>query len=362
MSLRIIAHLDMDAFFASVEEAMTPSFKGKPIVVGTEPNNGTARGVVSTANYKAREYGIHSAMPISFAWRLSEEAKNKGKEGVIFLPVDMELYSKVSQNILRIIKKYSDNVEQGSIDEFYFDLSFAKTLKKAESICQKIKKDIKNQERITCSVGLGSNKLVSKIAADTNKPDGMTIIEEKGVQDFLNVLDIEELPGIGPKTAEFFHKKNIKIIKDLSVFSKEELHEMLGKSGESIYYKSRGIDEDPIIEEREVKSIGEQVTFDANSLEAIYICEEFNKLSDSVFKKFVESGFRAFKNMTVTIRFSDFETKTSSKGFKDAITLGDKKKFELELLRLILPFLDRRSNPKSKSIRLIGVRIEKLAN
>ena len=137
---RIIAHLDMDAFFASVEEVTTPRFLGKPLVVGSEIIKGVGRGVVSTANYKARTYGIHSAMPITKAWQLSQEAKKQGKEEVIFLPVDFELYHKVSAHVLEIIQKYSDNVEQASVDEFYFDLSGAETFEKAENICQKIKK------------------------------------------------------------------------------------------------------------------------------------------------------------------------------------------------------------------------------
>ncbi|MEI7424707.1 MAG: DNA polymerase IV, partial [Candidatus Staskawiczbacteria bacterium] len=226
MSLRIIAHLDMDAFFASVEEAITPSFKGKPIVVGTEPDNGNARGVVSTANYKAREYGIHSAMPISIAWRLSEEAKKQGKEGVIFLPVDFELYNKSSRNILQIIKRYSDNIEQGSIDEFYFDLSFAKTFKKAEVICKKIKKEIKEKEKITCSVGIGPNKLIAKIAAGINKPDGMLLIKEKEILNFLNPMNVRALPGVGPKTSEAFYKQGINTVEDLNKRSQKELKAM----------------------------------------------------------------------------------------------------------------------------------------
>src|SRR5687768_14259639 len=120
---KIIGHLDMDAFFASVEEATTPSFKGKPIAVGAEPNGGRGRGVVSTANYKAREYGIKSALPISIAWKLSENAVAKGKEPVIFVPPDFELYSKVSNHVLEVIRKYSDHVEPASIDEFYFQVS-----------------------------------------------------------------------------------------------------------------------------------------------------------------------------------------------------------------------------------------------
>ncbi|MDP2741431.1 MAG: DNA polymerase IV [bacterium] len=361
MNKRIIAHLDMDTFFASVEEAITPGFKGKPIVVGTEPNGGKGRGVVSTANYKAREYGIHSAMPISIAWRLSEAAKKQGKEKVIFLPVDFELYDKVSENVLQIIRRYLNNVEQASIDEFYFDLSFTNSFKKAEDICKKIKEDIKKKEKITCSVGIAPNKLIAKIAAGIKKPNGMFLVQEKNVRGFLNPLSIREIPGIGPKTAEIFYQINAKIISDLIKFSKEELKKMMGKRGESIYNKIRGIDDDPVIEYREVKSIGKQITFNKDTLDASVILDMIKKLSDSVLSIFAKSNFSAFKTITITVRFSNFETKTSSKSFKPGISKNNMKNFEIEIFRMILPFLDKRSNPRRKPIRLIGVRVEKLS-
>jgi len=350
----------MDAFFASVEEAITPRFKGKPIAVGAEPNGGRGRGVISTANYKAREYGIHSAMPTSIAWRLSQKAKSEGKEEVIFLPVDFSLYDRASGNIYNIIKNYSKKVEQASIDEFYFDLSFAETLKNSEKVCKKIKKEIKETEKITCSIGIAENKLIAKIAAGINKPDGMLLVEKKDTQNFLNPLSIREIPGIGPKTADFFYKKNITTIKDLNKFSKDQLKEMMGKQGEKIYYKIKGIDDDPIAEFREVKSIGEQITFNKNTLDIAFVYGSLKNLSEGVFAKFTESGFEKFKTVAITVRFSDFETKSSSKTFREGIGKSDKKMFEIEILKMILPFLDKRKNPKRKFIRLIGVRLEKI--
>ncbi|MDD4358887.1 MAG: DNA polymerase IV [Candidatus Pacebacteria bacterium] len=359
MDKRIIAHLDMDAFFASIEEVSTPGFLGKPIVVGSEIHEGKGRGVVSTANYKAREYGIHSAQPITIAWRLSQKAKKEGKPEAIFLPVDFKLYNKVSSNILKIIKKYSSIVEQASIDEFYFDLSFLKTYEEVEKVCKKIKEEIKKEERITCSIGIGGNKLISKIAAGVNKPDGLLLIKEKDVKDFLNPLKIEKIPGIGPKTAKFFHEMNISTVEDLKRFSKEELEEMLGKPGIGIYYSAMGIDNSPVIEYYEVKSIGEQTTFNRNTLDFAFIFDVFRELSNDVFKRFIKSEFFKFNTITITIRFADFETKTSSKSFKEGFKKSDKKRFNFEVLKLFLPFLDKRRNPKRKLIRLIGVRVEK---
>ena len=357
---RIIAHLDMDAFFASVEERYTPRFKGLPLVVGSEPKNGASRGVVSTASYKAREYGIHSAMPITEAWRISQKMKAQGKPEVVFLPVDFSLYNKSSANILTIIQKYSDNVEQASIDEFYFDLSYAGSLKEAEIVCKKIKKEIKQEEKITCSIGLAPNRLVSKIAAGQKKPDGFFVVEEKNVQEFLNPLPIRKIPGIGPKTAESLYLIGVKTVENLSKISKEELVKKFHKWGSDLYRKARGQDDSLIVAEREVKSIGEQSTFNHDTLEALYVCEMLEKMCKNVFQSFLESGFDRFKTIAITVRFADFETKNYSKSPKKTIGIDDYKKFELESLKLILPFLDKRKNPKLKQIRLIGVRADKL--
>ncbi len=348
----------MDAFFASLEEAQSPIFAGKPIAVGSDPKEGKGRGVVSTANYKAREYGIHSALPISWAWQLSQKAKAEGKLEVVFLPVDFERYGKAHDEIFEIIKKYVEVVEPASIDEFYFDLSFAKNFKKAEGICKKIKKDIKEKLKITCSVGIGPNKLIAKISAGIKKPDGLMVVKGRDSEKFLEPLSIRGIPGIGPKTEQKFNDIGIKIVKDLKKFSKEELRELLGKWGIDLYYKARAIDDSPIVEEREAKSVGEQRTFEQNSLDASYIGEVFSDLQKSVFKRFKESDFETFKTVGITVRFSDFETKTTAKTLKKPT--NSEKEFELETLKLLLPYLDRRKNPRQKLIRLIGVKLEKL--
>jgi DNA polymerase IV (DinB-like DNA polymerase) len=349
----------MDAFFASLEERSTPKFKGLPIAVGSDPKNGTGRGVVSTANYKAREYGIHSALPISQAWQLSQEAKKQGKPEVVFLPVDFQLYERASRNIYKIISKFSEQIEQASIDEFYFDLSFAKTFKKAEVICKKIKAEIKKQEKVTCSVGIGPNKLIAKISAGVKKPDGLFIVEEKDAERFLEPLPIRKIPGIGPKTAETLYGLNVKIVKDLKNFSEKELQKLFGKWGVELYFKARGQDNSEIEQEREAKSIGEQITFEKDTLSALYIGEQLSKMCDSVFNRFLQSGFDYFKTLVITVRFSGFETKTTAKSLKKDLSKDNLKDFQFEALKLVLPYLDKRKNPKLKPIRLIGVRIEK---
>lgn len=356
--MRIVAHLDMDAFFASIEEADSPIFKGKPIAVGSDPKQGKGRGVVSTANYKAREYGIHSALPISTAWSLSEKAKAEGKPEVIFLPVDCERYTKASHQIFEIIKKHSSVVEPASIDEFYFDLSFAKDLKKAEKICLEIKKEINESLKVTCSVGIGPNKLVAKIAAGVKKPDGLIVVKEKEAEKFLESLSVRDLPGIGPKTGEVLNQKGIKTIKDLKKVSQNDLLGLFGKWGREMYFKARAIDDSVIVENREAKSIGEQATMQHDTSSAIYIGDVFENLCEDVFKRFLESGFSSFKTVGITVRFSNFQTKTSAKTLKEPSS--DKKVFKTETLKLLLPYLDKRKNPQRKPLRLLGVKMEKL--
>lgn len=348
----------MDAFFASLEERASPLFKGRPIVVGSDPKNGKGRGVVSTANYLAREYGIHSALPISQAWQLSEKAKEEGKPEAVFLIPNFSLYEKSSLNIFKIIKKYSNLVEPASIDEFYFNLTFAKSYKKAKEICLKIKEEICKREKLTCSIGIGPNKLISKIAAGINKPDGLLVVMPKKIKEFLEPLSVRKIPGIGPKTASVLSERDISTIKDLKKIRKKELAEILHKAGEAIYDKARGRDNSLIIKEREVKSIGEQTTFEKDTLNPVIVVEQLNQLCESVFKSFKKSGFQTFKTIAIVVRFSNFKTINSAKSLKEYLERNDFRKFKLEALRLMLPFFDKRKNPHGKLIRLIGVRIE----
>ncbi|HCP08918.1 MAG TPA: DNA polymerase IV [Candidatus Moranbacteria bacterium] len=372
--MRIIAHLDLDAFFASVEERDNPRLNGRPIVVGSDPMEGHGRGVVSTANYAAREYGIRSAVPISRAWQMSQKALHEGKPEAVFLCPDFSKYSKTSDAVMEIIRKYSDLVEQASIDEAYFDLSYlldensprAKLLEiqelssgnafeKAEEICRKIKREIKEKEKITASIGLGPNKLIAKIASDMQKPDGLTVILPEKVEEFLEPLSIRKIPGIGPVTEKKFNEQGIFFIKDLKKYSKKIFEENWGSE---LYNKIRGIDESELVEEWEAKSIGEQETFQEDTLDIKTVMERMDFLCRSVWRRFQGSGFRSYKNVTVTVRFSNFVTKSRSHTLpKWEKTL---KILKIESMKLIIPFFDGRENPKRRLIRLIGVRIEKL--
>ncbi len=198
--MRIILHVDMDAFFAAVEERDKPRLKGLPIVVGSDPANGKGRGVVATANYLARRYGIKSALPIGRAWDLSQQAKKAGKPEVVFMEGDFRSYGKASYEIFEYIKTQGDAFEPASIDECYLEIM--STWEEAERIAKEIQETVQHKFRLSCSVGVGPNKLISKIAAGMQKPHGLTVVREEKVQDFLDPLSVRELSGIGPKSGE----------------------------------------------------------------------------------------------------------------------------------------------------------------
>ena len=350
----------MDAFFAAIEERDNPQWMGKPIVVGADPMGGKGRGVVSTANYKARIYGISSALPIMHAWRASENARKRGEEPAIFLPPDMRKYSTVSQRVMAIMRRHAQTIEQASVDEAYLDLSFTGSYEEAAEVCRQIKKEIRDTERLTASMGVGPNKLIAKIASDQQKPDGLTIVTEAETERFLEPMSIRKIPGIGPKTEVRFARLGVKTVRDLKRFSLEELEEMLGKWGDDLYAKVRGIDNSPIEELYEAKSIGEQDTFLHDTLDVSFIFDRLKTLCQSVFSSFQHSGSESFRTVVVIVRFADFETKTRSHTVAEPI---DKlSRFEFEAMKLLMPFVDGRSNPKRKLIRLIGVRVEKLTD
>lgn len=356
--MRIIAHLDMDAFFASVEERDAPRLRGLPIVVGADPKAGKGRGVVSTANYPAREYGIHSAMPISRAWRLSEVARQQGKTPAVFLRVNFERYAEVSERIMQIVRSHVPLVEEAGIDEAYLELSFAGSFSKAKEICGKIKEEIKTKERLTASVGIGPNKLIAKIASGQRKPDGLTMVTPKKAEAFLKPLPIREIPGIGPKTEMLLKEQGVKVVRDLRKVTRRALREALGKRGAELYDKVRGRNERPIVEEFEVKSIGEQTTFSEDSDDPNFISAQLGELCRDVFVRFRESGFAGFRTVAITVRFADFETKTRCHTVREPIAANEL--LESQALQLLQPFFDARENPHNKKIRLVGVRVEKL--
>ncbi|SRR6056297_275951 len=341
---RIILHIDMDCFFAQIEMRENPRFKEKPVVIGADPKKGKARGVVATANYEAREYGINSATPISIAYKKCPEA--------VYLPVNLDYYKKVSQNILEIIKNYSDQYEPLSIDENYLDISFVSDYKKAKEIGETLKAEILKKEKLTASVGIGPNKILAKIASEEEKPDGLFVIEPEEVDAFLKEKPLKILPGIGPKTeSKLKNKFKIKTIGGLKKIEKQKLVKLLGSRGEDIYQKAKGKDDSVIKKNRITKSIGREHTFKQNTREPEIILDTFEKLVEKVHHTLKKEGL-LFKTVTIVCRVQNFQTYNRSNTI--SVPTDDLETLRSESKKLLLKFLTQNLKP----LRLIGVRIK----
>jgi DNA polymerase IV (DinB-like DNA polymerase) len=344
---RIIFHVDMDQFFAAVEEQLHPEIKGKPVVVGADPKAGKGRGVVSTCNYEARKYGIRSGMPITKAWRLCPDA--------VFLPVNIPLYMQVSNRIMEILSSYTDKFESWGIDEAFLDVTLrVKDFEEARQLALQIKKEIYEKEKLTCSIGIGPNKLVAKIASDFQKPDGLTVVEEENVKAFLEPLDIDKLLWVGKKTARRLNALGIKTIGDLARYDPSILAEKFGVMGTQLYLYAQGFDRSEVGIRGEVKSIGRNITFEKDTSDWDIVLKVLDKLCEEVHKEAKESNF-LFKTITVTVRYEDFETHTHSRTLPFLTNrLEDFKKIAHELMQ---PYF----RPERK-IRLIGSRVSTLVS
>ncbi len=354
----IIGHLDMDAFFAAVEERDHPEWRGVPLLVGADPKNGRGRGVVSTANYPARRYGIHSAMPISRAWDLAEAARRRGEPETIFVTPNFPRYGEFSRRIMALVRRHVPLIQVVGIDEAYLDLGFCQSFQQARDLCHKIQDEIKARENLTASVGIGPNKLVAKIASDHQKPDGLTVVRTEEAEDFLAPLSIRIIPGVGPKTEQFLARQGIRKVADVKRFTPEELERLLGKWGLALYEKARGRGSALLKTSREPKSIGEQETFSEDTMDLEFLFGRIWAMCRSILKSLQEEGFQTFRTVVVTVRFGDFETHTRSHTLTNPVS--SLRVLQFEAMKLLMPFLDRRENPHQKLIRLLGVRLEKL--
>jgi DNA polymerase IV (DinB-like DNA polymerase) len=343
--MRVILHVDLDAFFPSVEVRAHPELKGKPVVVGADPKGGIGRGVVSSASYEARKFGIRSAMPISRAWKLCPDC--------VYLRPHFDLYVPASNAIMNILRSHADKFEQGGIDEAYLDISSkVKDFDEAGEFAKHLMEEVLEKEKLTCSIGVAPNKLVAKIASDYKKPYGLTVVKPEDVKDFLFPMAVRKIPGIGPKTEHALKELNIETIRDLASLTPETLTRLFGTLGTRLHDYANGIDNDEVIEGYETKSIGRDVTFEKDVDDEEQIFHVLDELAEEVRADVIANGFK-FKTITVRIRYEDFDTHTRSKSLLFATNDPDILKNNAK--RLIVPFL--RGN---KKIRLIGVRVSSL--
>ncbi len=335
----------MDHFFAAVETRERPEIEGKPVVVGANPKQGKGRGVVSTSNYEAREYGVVSGIPISRAWQLCPDA--------VFLPVHYSLYRKVSAKIMKILQKHTDKFECWGLDEAFLDVSSqVADFEEAEELAQKIKTEVNQQEKLTCSIGVGPNKLVAKIASDFVKPDGLTVVQPEEVQLFLNPLRVRKLLWVGKKTEARLNHMGIKTIGDLANFDPTILAENFGSTGTQLYLMAHGLDESEVKSDWEQKSMSRETTFETDVSDFKVVLDTVTVLCEELHQEIVSSDF-LFKTITIKIRYENFETHTHGKTlnfFSDQ--LQDIQKTAIKLVREYL-FLNRK-------VRLIGVRLSSL--
>jgi DNA polymerase IV (DinB-like DNA polymerase) len=349
----------MDAFYASVEAHHNPALRDKPVVVGADPKEGRGRGVVEAASYAARRYGIRAAMPISRAWKLSEAARRRGEEPVVFAHGNRRLYVEMSQRIMAILASAGDAFEEASIDEAYLDLSSLGSFETAVERARTLKREIADREGLTCSVGLGPNKLVAKIASDFKKPDGLTVVTADEVQAFLDPMSIRVIPGIGPKTEAELNERGIRTVRDLRGLELAQLVEWFGRWGEDLHARARGRSDSVVSNEWEPKSVGEQETFEVNTLDAEFILDRVQALAGEVFGRLRGQGFRACRTVSITVRFAHFRTVTRAHTARDEISSAEA--LLAVAAQLFAPFFDARENPRGTKIRLIGVRAEKLS-
>ncbi|MEN6458211.1 MAG: DNA polymerase IV [Thermoguttaceae bacterium] len=334
----MILHCDMDAFYASVEERDRPELVGKPVIVGGSPEK---RGVVSAANYVARRYGVHSAMPSVVAHRLCPNG--------VYLPPRISYYAEISKQIRDIFERFTPLVEPLSLDEAFLDVTGSEQLfGSASKIGLKIKMAVKDETGLVVSVGVAPNKFLAKIASDFKKPDGFFVVEPERVQEFLDPLPVERLWGVGKQSSKVFEKLGIRTIGQLHQWPIETLRSRFGSQGEHLWQLAHGIDDDPVVAEREAKSISHETTFeqDIDDLDVVRVW--LIDLTEQVAWRLRRHGLKG-RTVQLKVRFADLSLITRSQ------TLPSPTDITNELWQTADEMLCHRLPPNRQPIRLIGV-------
>jgi len=334
----MILHVDMDAFYASVEERDQPSLVGKPVIVGGTPEG---RGVVAAANYVAREFGVHSAMPAATAKRLCPHA--------VFLRSRMAYYAEISEQIRAVFERYTPLVEPLSLDEAFLDVTGSESLfGSAVSIGQRIKQDVRDHLELVASVGVAPNKFLAKIASDLHKPDGFVIVEPGQEQQFLDSLPIGRIWGVGRVTGRVFEKLGIHTIGRLRQVPIELLRHHFGNSAEHLWNLARGIDERRVVPQREAKSVSHETTFAKDIEETEVLRAWLLELSEQVGCRMRRLGLKG-RTVHLKVRFDDFNTVTRAQTLPEATNVTE------EIWRTVDQMLAERMPTRRLRVRLLGV-------
>jgi nucleotidyltransferase/DNA polymerase involved in DNA repair len=304
MPARTVLHVDMDAFYAAIEQRDDPALRGRPVIVGADPKGGRGRGVVSTASYEARRFGVASAMPISQAYKLCPRG--------VYLPVDMHKYATVSAQVMVILRRFTDLVEPVSIDEAFLDVTGSRrALGDGPTIARRLKGAIRDETSLTASVGVAGSKLVAKVASDMRKPDGLVVVAAGGEADFLAPLPVRRLWGVGPKLEESLAKLGVQTIGDLAALAPERLERRFGSHGHDLLALARGLDDRPVVAEAgEAKSLGQEHTYDVDTADLARLRRTLLGLCDAVARRLRQHGLKA---RTLTLKYRDEAFRTSTR-------------------------------------------------
>jgi len=333
---RRIVHIDMDAFYASVEQRDDPSLRGRPVVVGGRG----ARSVVAAASYEARQFGVRSAMPSTRAERLCPDA--------VFLAPDFARYRAVSQQVRAILARYTPIIEPLSLDEAYLDVtSHRGGLATATEVAEAIRKDIHDELRLTASAGVATNKLLAKLASDANKPDGICVVRPQAVDRFLLPLPLRYLPGIGPKTQERLQGVGLATVADVRAYTEEQLVEWLGRTGERLYQQAYGIDERPVQAERIRKSVSAEDTL-AEDLPLEALAPHIAAMAEKTWRAAARGGYSG-RTVVLKLKTADFRILTRHASLSAPPTSAR------ELADCAMALVGRAGTSAGARFRLVGV-------
>ena len=353
METRVVFHIDFDYFYAQCEEIRKPELKSKPVCVCVFSDRGGDSGAIATANYTARKYGVKSGMPIVFAKRRLE-----GRKDAVFLPVDFDYYIETSEKAMKVMKDNADVFEYVGKDEAYLDVTkrVEGSFEKASHLAQQIKIAIREKINLSCSVGISPNKLLSKIASDFKKPDGLTVILPDKTEEFLEPMKIRIIPGIGSKTEKKFAEMSLDTIRDLKKIDIFTLHKEFGrKSGAFIYNAVRGIDNEPVKEREPSVQYSKITTLKKDSKEYQFLSENLLELCKEVHKIIIKNN-RMFKSIGVHLVQTDLTNKSKSKMLRNATNeLEELQKNSDQMLKEVL-------ETQTQLIRRLGVRVSELSD
>lgn len=339
---RTIFHLDLDAFYVSVETRENPKLRGRPVVVGADPEGGRGRGVVVACNYEARKFGLRSGMPISRAYRLCKDA--------IYLSPNWGLYEQTSSEVMDTLRAFADKFEQVSIDEAFLDVTErVPRYDEAPVYAKDVKGAVKTVHGLTCSVGIAGNKSAAKIASDRNKPDGLTLVPRGGIAKFLEPLPASAVPGIGRKTQEFLSAKGIETIGQLQRLESKQLMSWFGKNGVWLWAVIHGQESLEVKQQELPRSLSVERTFKDDLTDFRVVRNQAREAASELISR-VKASRLTFKVGGIKIRFSGFETHTREKSL---VSHTDSEKALQEVVEALLTEFEESGRP----VRLIGVRV-----